>query len=107
MIETIPTVVALSADMYLALHSKPIREHFPATKIWEYEWQHEGKPFSIRTNGAGEENDGLQPFGTQIFGNGWPVFFGDPSGGCVAMIEESELVDVLQKEIQRLKKEPT
>lgn len=52
-------------------------------------------------NGTGERNDDLDPFGMQIFGNGWPVFVGDPGGGCVALITEDELVDVIQKELQR------
>lgn len=97
MIEKVPLIVSLACDLYLALHSKPIREQFPDTKIWEYEWTHEGTPFRIRQNGIGEENDGIEPFGLHIFGNGWPVFVGNPAGGCVAMTTEGELVDVLQR----------
>lgn len=96
MIEQIPLIVSLASDLYVALHSKPIREQFPATKIWEHEWMHEGTPFRVRLNGTGDENDGIEPFGLHIFGNGWPVFVGNPAGGCVAMTTEDELVDALQ-----------
>ncbi len=101
MSDSVPVIVALAADLYVAMHSKPIREQFPDTKVWEYEWTHDAIPYRIRLNGTGEENDGIEPFGLHIFGNGWPIFMGNPAGGIVGMTTEAELVDTLQKELQR------
>lgn len=97
MIEKVPLIVTLAADLYTALHSKPIREQFPDTKVWEYEWTCDGIPYRILLNGTGEQNYGIEPFGLHIYGNGWPVFVGNPAGGCVAMTTEDELVDALRK----------
>lgn len=98
-LDRIPALFVVASDIYLALHTNPIREQFPETRLWEYEWVHDGKPFSLRMNGIGDHNDGLEPFGMQIFGNGWPVFVGNPAGGAVAMITEGELIDVLMAEL--------
>lgn len=32
-VESVPVIVAMTAELYVALHSKSIREQFPETKI--------------------------------------------------------------------------
>lgn len=100
--DSIPVLFSVACDMYLALHTKSIRDQFPETKLWKHEWVHDGRPFTMRVNGIGDDNDGLEPFGMQIFGNGWPIFVGNPAGGAVAMITEDELVNILKSEMHAL-----
>lgn len=69
---------------------------------WEYTF---GKT-TLKVNGHNTERDGVPPFSIAFEVNGWPAGVVDAHGGCVAGVDEDELVAALKAECERVRPAP-
>lgn len=97
-IDSIPTVLALAADLYCLLHDRPLKDVHPAC------WEFVAGEYVFAQNGRGEEVEGgpadgmrcdVPPYSLGVWRNGWLVGFADAGGGILASGTEDEICDAL------------